>query len=103
MASERTLIATQNALQRALDALEAEPNPVKRARFAESLALMCRNASGEFGALRTGALAELREQGWSLSDMSKEFGIARARLSQIINRDDYKEYRREYRKKRRTD
>lgn len=35
------------------------------------------------GEQRTAAIRTLREQGWSLSDLSRETGLSRARLCQI--------------------
>jgi len=92
-AASRTVGTFAAAIERAVVQLERGKDPVGRAKAAQELALLCRDAAGTFGNVRTEALAELREAGWSLADMANEFGIARARLSQIINREDYKQYR----------
>ena len=68
------------------------------------LAERCRGAQYEFGERRTEALISLREdEDWSLADMKAEFGISRARLSAMINREDRADRRRESQKKYRTD
>lgn len=86
---------TEQSLTRTVERLRNDKNAVRRARSAGQLADFLRTMSGEFGDVRTEALTELRDAGWSLADMSVEFGIARARLSQIINRETYREYRRD--------
>lgn len=82
------------ALEAAVDALEDDLDQVRRARTAETMIDLLRQAAREVGDQRTAALMGLRDEGWSLADMKAEFGIARARLSQIINRDDYRAQRR---------
>lgn len=74
--------------------LDADLNQVRRARVAQQLSDMMRHAAELFAEQRSSALVELRDAGWSLADMRAEFGIARARLSQLINREEYRSSRR---------
>lgn len=93
--SERAAIAVEEAIDRAIETLEQERDPFTRARVAMSLVERMRRAQEEFGDQRTVAFLILREEyDCSLADLSREFGIARARAAQIINRDAYKVRRR---------
>src|SRR5262245_18270848 len=77
----------------ALDTLESAGDQVLRARLAEHLAERMRQGLEEFADQRTAALGALRDDGWSLADMMSEFGGTRQRISQVINRETYKEAR----------
>ena len=94
------VVAFDKHLEQAFVRLAAEKNPIRRAQAAGIIAERLRSESARFGEVRTEALIELRESGWSLADMSAEFGIARARLSQIINRSEYRQYRRDVMRRR---
>lgn len=83
------------AVASAIALLAADTNPVRRARVANLLSDRMRKAAEQFAEVRSGALVELRDDGWSLADMKAEFGIARARLSQIVNRETYRQARKE--------
>lgn len=89
----------ERAVAQAIALLERDPHQVRRAKNAEKLANLARDAMERFGEQRSAALTQLRDDGWSLADMREEFGIARARLSQLINRDSYRQGRKERRAK----
>lgn len=94
MNSTPAIKAVESAVAQAIALLEADTNLVRRARNADALSEFIRVAAEQFAEQRSGALVELRDNGWSLSDLSAEFGIARSRLSQLINRESYREGRR---------
>jgi hypothetical protein len=94
VSSRRAALLLEQAIVRAIDTLEWERDPLLRARVAHELAERMRLAQEEFGDQRTAAFWQLRDEGWSLADMKEEFGIARARAAQIINRDSYKDAKR---------
>jgi len=66
-----------------LQALERERDPWDRARVGKAAAEDARADQSEFADQRSAAIIELREEGWSLTDLSKELQIARARIAQI--------------------
>lgn len=102
--SERAAARLDQAIVDALTALDNESQLVLKARVAKMLAERCRGAQYEFGERRTEALIALREEeDWSLADMKAEFGISRARLSAMINREERAERRKEDQKKYRSD
>lgn len=77
---------------RAVEALEAEPDPWVRERTARDLAEYMRQAQELFADQRTAAFLIFREEyDYSLADLKAEFGLSRPRAAQIINRDAYKE------------
>lgn len=95
MSSTPSIKAVERAVASAIAQLEADHNYVRKARTSEALSNMMRTAAEQFAEQRSAALVELRDEGWSLADMKVEFGIARARLSQLINREDYRRSRKE--------
>jgi hypothetical protein len=81
----KTARALERAIAQAVRQLENEL-PSARAKASEDTIRVLREGLELLGAVRTDALIEMRGEGWSLADMREEFGISRARLSQIINR-----------------
>lgn len=93
--SQPTIKQMLTAIQHTIDALNADDDPIRRAKVAIELTNIARTAQEQFAEERSSALVELRDAGWSLGDMKVEFGLARARLSQIVNRDTYRDSRKE--------
>lgn len=93
MSSKRSVPPLTKQLTAMVDALERDTDQVRRARTAEQVIDLLRQTAKEVGDQRTAALMALRDEGWSLADMKEEFGIARARLSQVINREEYRAQR----------
>jgi AraC-like DNA-binding protein len=97
----RTIARLESAIDAAVMQLSTSDDDETVAKTSKQLAEMCRRAQYKFGACRTNALSNLRDEGWSLADMSQEFGISRARLSAMINREERRDLRKEDQKKQR--
>lgn len=60
-------------------------SPLARAQAAESLIRVCQDAVEATAGVRRGAVRQMYEDGWTVTDIATEFGVSRARAHQIIN------------------
>ena len=59
--------------------------PIGRARAAERLIRLCQTEVEATAEIRRAAVRQMYEDGWTLTDISSEFKVSRARAHQIIN------------------
>lgn len=60
-------------------------SPIDRAYAAEALMRVCMDAVEATAGVRRGAIRQMYEDGWTITDIASEFGVSRARAHQIIN------------------
>lgn len=81
------IAAIERSLTRGLDALRKEADPRRQADAAVRVVEVLRGAIEDYSDVRTTAFVRFREeQGYSLSDLQREFGISRARAAQIATK-----------------
>jgi hypothetical protein len=75
----------RTGLSEARKAVTRIKTPVERSHAAGALMAALQAGIEDTAAIRRGAIRELYESGWTLTDLANEFGITRPRASQIIN------------------
>lgn len=72
-------------LQTVAGGLEAIQSPIDRAHATHATQAVIADAVIQFGAIKRGAIRQMYEQGWTITDIAKEFGFSRARAHEIVN------------------
>lgn len=85
--SRRPSVAREAArsLSEARSTIGRIKSPIDRAHAAEGLIRTCMDAVEATAGIRRGAVRQMYEDGWTVTDIAAEFGVSRARAHQIIN------------------
>jgi DNA-directed RNA polymerase specialized sigma24 family protein len=70
-------------LQEQIDQVRAIPDPVLRAKAARDTELALTRGRTELSKIRREAILELREKGWSYTEIGKSLDLHRNRVQQI--------------------